>query len=355
MGRGFHLLVDFFWLSALPSSSESSSNNDWVLRDIQSSRERHTRHTSAILMGTELASATTQKSPRRLALATGAREWTLLRPRRRAVLAMVALTLAFGAVVAQRLWPVCRANGGTTFEHFAHAALPTSFPAGRVGAVMPAGSSRLVADALLATTVRGDEPAAGVGSPYGQLELLTFRNANTKESVRLRLYGHDGQLDETAAMALDALLADTRDPKQRRETRISRRLLQIVFRAAYHLNAFEVLVTSAYRAAGRHREGFHATGCAIDFSLVGVKAAMLASYLRQQPRVGVGIYTHPRTQFVHLDVRDQSYHWLDASPPGRTWRGMPLRNAAQRVRDASYTRADDWPEGLTPPALVTKE
>ena len=31
--------------------------------------------------------------------------------------------------------------------------------------------------------------------------------------------------------------------------------------------------------------------------------------------MGVGVYTNPLTQYVHLDVRERSYHWIDASPP----------------------------------------
>ena len=69
----------------------------------------------------------------------------------------------------------------------------------------------------------------------------------------------------------------------------------------------------------------------------------LAAYLRGLPRVGVGIYTHPRTQFVHLDVRDQSYHWLDASPPGVKWREMQLRDAGASKRDEAWTPARDLP------------
>jgi uncharacterized protein YcbK (DUF882 family) len=188
-------------------------------------------------------------------------------------------------------------------------------------------------------------------SPYAGLAPLAFSNLNTQTVLMVRLYADDGRIDQAAAAGLDAFLADTRDPKHPEQTVLDRRLLQLVFRAAYHFGATEVRVTSAYRAAGRHREGLHALGRAIDFSLGTVKAAALASYLRGLPRVGVGVYTHPRTQFVHLDVRDESYHWLDASPPGRTWRGLRLPSEAQKARDAAYVRASDWPEAMTPPPL----
>ena len=93
----------------------------------------------------------------------------------------------------------------------------------------------------------------------------------------------------------------------------------------------------------RCRGGPHAHGVAIDFKLVGTSARALAAYLRTLPRVGVGIYTHPQTQFVHLDVRETSWHWVDASPPGRTWREQPLGDQNRVSRDATYTSDADLP------------
>jgi hypothetical protein len=134
------------------------------------------------------------------------------------------------------------------------------------------------------------------------------------------------------------------------QVELARRTLQLVVRAALHFRVREVEVVSAYRKPGRRREGPHASGRALDFKLPGVPARMLASYLRQLPRVGVGVYTHPKTAFVHLDTREQSFHWLDASPPGRHWREQSLGSAGLAKRDAAYRPANDWPEGLLPPS-----
>jgi hypothetical protein len=107
-------------------------------------------------------------------------------------------------------------------------------------------------------------------------------------------------------------------------------------KAAYHFGSAHIQIVSGFRSnAGRH-----GTGDALDFKLVGVRASILAAYLRDAPRAGVGIYTHPRTQFVHLDVRDVSYHWIDASAPGKHWREGTLRDPGGKKRDASWT--PDW-------------
>ncbi|HKQ69634.1 MAG TPA: D-Ala-D-Ala carboxypeptidase family metallohydrolase, partial [Polyangiaceae bacterium] len=142
---------------------------------------------------------------------------------------------------------------------------------------------------------------------------------------------------------------DARDPHHVETTELDRRTLQILYRAAYHFRAKRVDVISAYRKAGAKSEGQHGTGRAIDFKLKNVGAPALAAYLRGQARVGVGVYTHPKTQYVHLDVRERSYYWLDASPPGRTWRERQLVQSGMAARDAGYARANDWPEGTVAP------
>ena len=186
-------------------------------------------------------------------------------------------------------------------------------------------------------------------SAFSRLQPLRFTNENTRESASVQLYDAAGHVNEQAATVLDTLLCDARDPKARATLALDRRTLQLAVRAALHFRADEVQVISAYRKPGRRREGLHATGKAIDFKLPGVAARELAAYLRTLPRVGVGIYTHPKTSYVHLDDREHSFHWLDASPPGRSYRELSIGNGSLPKRDAAYARADDWPEGTTPP------
>lgn len=191
--------------------------------------------------------------------------------------------------------------------------------------------------------------AAARPDAFDALPAVTFYQRSRKRSARYRLYLTGGVVDPRVARELDEFLADVRDPKQPRIGHIDRRLLRLVFRAAYHFEAKQIDVLSAYREQIRRREGLHAHGRALDFSIPGVKLELLASYLRTAARVGVGIYTHRRTRFVHLDVRDRSYHWLDASPPGRTWRGISIGDRSLAARDRSYDEGNDWPEGLPNP------
>jgi hypothetical protein len=163
---------------------------------------------------------------------------------------------------------------------------------------------------------------------------LEVTSVHDGSSFSLRLYGPDGEVDEGARLRFEGLVSG-----DDRRHELEERLEQLVVKAAYHFHGAHIRVVSGWRAhAGRHTSGE-----ALDFKLDGVHAGQLAAYLRGLPRVGVGIYTHPRTQFVHLDVREQSYHWLDASPPGVTWKERRLGDPGQAKRDASWTPESDLP------------
>lgn len=209
---------------------------------------------------------------------------------------------------------------------------------------------------VVLTSMLGLTPASAESvkdTSFAGLPSLRFTNQTSRESALIRLYDDAGHVDEREATRLDVLLADSRDPKNCAAITLDRRTLQLAVRAALHFHATEVQVVSAYRKPGRRREGPHASGKAIDFKLPGIPARTLASYLRTLPRVGVGVYTHPKTLFVHLDDRERSFHWLDASPPGRTWRERSLGGGVGLIkRDAAYARRDDWPEDTSPPSDV---
>lgn len=173
------------------------------------------------------------------------------------------------------------------------------------------------------------------------LPAIEVKNVKTRARAKIRLYAPDGSVDAAALQRFMHLAsAETEEAGAAPET-LDPRLVQLAFRAAYRFGGAPMVIVSATRKGAR---GKHGTGDAIDFKLEGVRAAKLAAYARSFPRAGVGVYTHPKTQFIHLDVRDQSYHWLDASPPGVTWRERRLKDPAQQKRDARYAPRLDLPE-----------
>ena len=214
-----------------------------------------------------------------------------------------------------------------------------------LAAILPArvGGTEPMPRAMLAIARRPAEPAFAPMTERRavdwakNLPALTIENPNTRAIATIKLYADDGTVDPPSFDSFKLLVGDGHN----HPAPMNRRVVQLLVKAAAHFDAKHVVVVSAYRP-GR-RGGPHAHGVAIDFKLPGTSSRTLAAYLRTLPRVGVGIYTHPQTQYVHLDVRETSWHWVDASPPGRTWREAPLPDKDRVARDATYSPAIDLP------------
>lgn len=183
------------------------------------------------------------------------------------------------------------------------------------------------------------------GSTFADLYPLRVRTIMSAKSDSLRLYRADGKIDPQALASFNAIAGDG---PGRHVATLSPRLVQLVFKAAYHFVANEVVIVSAYRPRMGGDTGKHTHAEAIDFKLEPeVTAAALAKYLRTQPRAGVGFYTHPETQYVHLDVRETSFTWNDPSGPKATRReeNLPIDPTALK-RDATWQKDQDLPESV---------
>lgn len=122
------------------------------------------------------------------------------------------------------------------------------------------------------------------------------------------------------------------------------RLLDLVYRSMQHFDASVVHVVSGYR---RDRAGSrHTQGRAVDMTIEGVAGDRLAAYVRELGFVGVGFY--PKSGFVHLDVRDASYFWIDDSAPGEPSRLVPVLEAEARSADASARIRGEAPDVYVP-------
>jgi uncharacterized protein YcbK (DUF882 family) len=190
------------------------------------------------------------------------------------------------------------------------------------------------------------------GVPFTKLKPLRVVNVNTRQAAVIALYDAFGRIDAAAGQQLDQLLGDWRDPSAIRTTEVDRRVLRLIYRAAYHFKSKTIQLISGYRQPGAKSQGRHGAGRAVDFRLPNVSAFALASYLRTSSRVGVGVYSNPNTRFVHLDHRDRTFFWLDGSPPGRSMNIRPLDVPHSTTRDDEYDPAEDWPEGTKPSPLA---
>jgi hypothetical protein len=215
-------------------------------------------------------------------------------------------------------------------------------------------ASRCLLAVILSLVIARDAPARALATPRlametplaaglreervvswaAALEPIGISSASTGASVPICLYDRAGEIDEEARTAFERVASREPEPH-----RLAPRVEQLLFKVAYYFGAERVLVVSGWR----ERSGKHTTGEAIDFKLSGVHAANVAAYLRGLPRVGVGIYTHPGTQYVHVDIREPSYSWVDASPPGVHWKERQIGDPRGAKRDEGYTPEMDLP------------
>ena len=189
---------------------------------------------------------------------------------------------------------------------------------------------RAVGESLLAAGVR----ELRVASWAATLDPVEVTGPKVGPGERIRLYDDAGDVDPEAQREFERVASRDGEPHA-----LAARVEQLVFKAAYHFGAESMVVVSGWR----QRAGRHGAGEAIDFKLKGVNPWKLGAYLRTLPRVGVGVYTNPATQFVHVDVRLPSYHWLDGSPPGVHWRERQIGDGKAKERDAAYSPEMDLP------------
>jgi hypothetical protein len=132
-----------------------------------------------------------------------------------------------------------------------------------------------------------------------------------------------------------------REPWSGNEHPIEPRLVDLVYRVQAQFKAQEIRVVSGYRTP--HGGGSnHGRGRAIDLVVPGVADQEVAKFARELGYVGVGVY--PSSGFVHLDVRERSYFWVDASGPGRRNRERGVfSDLAQRSDQQAAARGDRPP------------
>lgn len=142
--------------------------------------------------------------------------------------------------------------------------------------------------------------------------MLTLQALNMPDRVTIAASSDRGGF---AAEDLDRAAHVLRDPRTGNEHPVDPRLLDLVYRVARHFDAHEVRIISGYRTPRSGRHSNHARGRAIDLVVPGASDEDVARFARDQGFTGVGVY--PTSGFVHLDVRERSYFWVDNSGPGK--------------------------------------
>ncbi len=169
--------------------------------------------------------------------------------------------------------------------------------------------------------------------------MLALYALNTNERVELRALGERGGF---ASADLDRAARLLREPGSGSEHPVEPRTLDLVYRIQTHFHAQEIRVISGYRVP-RQGHSNHGKGRAIDLVVPGTSDEDVAKFARDQGFTGVGVY--PVSGFVHVDVRERSYFWVDVSGPGKRNRERGILGDLAQKSDAQAIARGERPIG----------
>lgn len=160
---------------------------------------------------------------------------------------------------------------------------------------------------------------------------LVLQTLNMPDRVELTARTDAGGF---SADDLDRAAHVLREPHSGNEHPVDPHLLDVVYRLQTHFRAHEIRIISGYRTPKPTTHSNHGRGRAIDLVVPGASDEDVAKFAREQGFCGVGVY--PVSGFVHVDVRERSYFWVDTSGPGKRSRirGILGDLAAKSDRDA---------------------
>ena len=157
---------------------------------------------------------------------------------------------------------------------------------------------------------------AATGRPEG---LVAIYAMNLREVLVVDPYDEDGAL-VPEALALFAKVL--RYHKTDAEHEVDPMLARLLYAMALAHDGV-LFVSSGYREPGGSTKptSYHTKGMAADLRHPYLPAKSLVDFARAWGAGGVGYY--PRTQFVHVDVRDEPFYWIDYSGKGEKGKVIP--------------------------------
>ncbi len=142
--------------------------------------------------------------------------------------------------------------------------------------------------------------------------LVAIYAMNLREVLVVDPIDDEGRVSEKALALFETLLRSARTDDVHAIDPSLVRLLHAV--ALAHDGV--LMVSSGYREPGHGTKptSMHTKGMAADVRHPYLPAKMIADFAREWGAGGVGYY--PKTKFVHLDVRDKPFYWIDYSAKG---------------------------------------
>jgi uncharacterized protein YcbK (DUF882 family) len=165
---------------------------------------------------------------------------------------------------------------------------------------------------------KGGAPSPGFGEagasvrlhkPRGGEGRFLLESVNSHEQVEVVFDLASGDLEEDAYRAVKRLMRCRRTGT---EAPIDPRLIELLWRFSQRTGQ-KILLVSGFRTPPfAAPASYHIRGMAADIRIPGMTALMVRDLAHAMGVHGIGYY--PRSQFVHVDLRDEPYFWTDLGP-----------------------------------------
>lgn len=184
-------------------------------------------------------------------------------------------------------------------------------PGGTLDAAVKALVAKLGKVKILKTTVHNES-----GDPA---RLVALYNINHRELLVIDPLDYEGRVSPKALALFEHLLRSVRTDETHPIDPVLVKLLHAV--ALAHDGV--LMVSSGFREPGHGTKptSYHTKGMAADVRHPYLPAKAIADFAREWGAGGVGYY--PKTHFVHLDVRETPFHWIDYSAKGEKGKVIP--------------------------------
>jgi uncharacterized protein YcbK (DUF882 family) len=143
--------------------------------------------------------------------------------------------------------------------------------------------------------------------PPARRGVLALESVNTGEQLEVTLDLATGELDETSYRAFRHFM---RCLHSSAESPMDPRLITLLHSISVRTGR-KILIVSGFRLPVYSTAAFsyHARGMAADIRIPGMTALMVRDLVTSMGVKGIGYY--PRSEFVHVDVREQKSFWTD--------------------------------------------
>jgi len=170
-------------------------------------------------------------------------------------------------------------------------------------AISPEGSAQ--ADML------GSSRSPALHLRSGAQGRFTIEAINSGEQLDVAFDLGTGEMDADMYRAVRHLMRCRRTGT---EAPIDPRLIEMLYRISKRTGEKILLVSGFRTPAFAAPNSYHIRGMAADIRIPGMTPLMVRDLARAMGVHGIGYY--PRSQFVHVDLREQPYFWTDLGDKG---------------------------------------